>query len=74
MSDSVDVKSLRNRAKVAEVSDEVKGGLVTEDSDEASKNDQPAVEVGQASFGAPPDNEIEHVKGYPVIRSGKHPP
>lgn len=71
MSDSTDDKSSSDGAKVTEVSHETKGGIVTEDSDEISRNNHPAIEVGQESFGAPPDNEVEYVKGYPVIRSGK---
>lgn len=42
--------------------------------DEASRNEKEVeqVEVGQESFGAPPDDEALYVKGYPVIRSGTY--
>lgn len=73
MSGSVDGKSLRNRAKVTEVPHEPSKGGLSQDSDEISGNEQPAGEVGQESFGAPPDDEVQYVKGYPIIRSGKYP-
>lgn len=71
MSDSVGGKSLRNRAKVTEVPHEVTKGGLSEISDETSGNDQSATVVGEESFGAHPDNEIQYVNGYPIIRSGK---
>ncbi|TID25005.1 OPT peptide transporter Mtd1 [Venturia nashicola] len=70
MSDSVDGKSLRNRAKVTEVPNDVAKGGFLDDSDRTSAHEQPATEVGQESFGAPPENEVQFVNGYPVIRSG----
>lgn len=73
MSGSVNGKSLRNRAKVTEVPHEPSKSGLSQDSDEISGNEQSAGEVGQQSFGAPPDGEVQYVKGYPVIRSGKYP-
>lgn len=71
MSNSVDGKTLRNRAKVTELPNDATKGGFSEDSDQISRNEPPVTEVGQESFGAPPDNEVQFVKGYPIIRSGK---
>ncbi|RDI88757.1 hypothetical protein Vi05172_g1429 [Venturia inaequalis] len=70
MSDLVEGESLRKRANVTEVPDEIAKDGFSEESDRTSGNEQPATDVGQESFGAPPDNEVQYVKGYPVIRSG----
>lgn len=43
------------------------------DTTSSEKGEKSQVEVGQESFGAPPDDDVEYVNGAPVIRSGKFP-
>lgn len=55
---------------VVEVALGEKGIIVGEKQGEiGTENNAPAA-LGQESFGAPPDNEVQYVKGHPVIRSG----
>jgi hypothetical protein len=59
---------------VVEVSPEYKRSVITEKPVETSSVEKVQIEVGQESFGAPPDDEVEYVKGFPVIRSGTYSP
>lgn len=67
------VKSLNDEVEGAQFSREVKSDIVKEEPDEFGSDDHQPVEVGQESFGAPPDDEVEYVGGHPVIRSGNCP-
>jgi hypothetical protein len=72
MSDPVKVPN--DGVEDAEVSHEVKSGIVKEEPDKVGNHDHLLDEVGQESFGAPPYGEGEYVNGYPVIRNGNCSP
>jgi hypothetical protein len=69
MPDSAKVSS--DGAGVEENPPNEKDGIVREQPIELQDHGKVQAEVGQESFGAPPDDEIKYVKGYPVIRSGE---
>jgi hypothetical protein len=62
-----------DEAVVRSVSQDVKHGiLVNEKPDETDSQDIPAVDIGQESFGAPPDDAARYVGSHPVITTGNN--
>lgn len=60
-----------DRTEVEVNPSEDKDGIVKEEPLELQGHAKVQAEVGQESFGAPPDDETQYVKGHPVIRSDK---
>jgi hypothetical protein len=65
------VRGSRDGINDAEVSHGIKSGIVKEKPDGIDGDNHPPAEVGQESFGDPPNDEIEYVNGSPVIRTGR---
>ena len=71
---SYTVKTPADGVEVPTVSHDIKSSVVNEKPEEIDSQNYLPVEIGQESFGAPPDDEVEYVNNYPVIRSGNSSP
>jgi hypothetical protein len=66
-------KAPSDEAQVRSVTEEVKNGVVVnEKTDEIDSQDSPPVDIGQESFGAPPDDAVRFVGSHPVIETGNY--
>jgi hypothetical protein len=63
-----------DEAAVRSVSQEVKNGVVVNEKPEEPYNQEspPPVDIGQESFGAPPDDSVKYVGSHPVIKTGNN--
>lgn len=62
------IKAPTDRKEVIEISQEYKEGNLSDEPDEINRKAQ----AGENAIGSIPDDEVQYVKGHPVIRNGNY--